>query len=258
MAAKKKVVKVLSKKITSTRLDDIVNGLPTLDEFFDEQADIRIQNFIKTLGGAPYKKDLLTSYLAKKAPTPEKTDEEIETGPTKKEMEDKELEGWTGFHSDENGIFIYEYVIKGFIKSALGSLMEAKKLPHIQSHKKWTDRLIRVRPRRIYFTDNNGSNLAKPDGTIDPNDPKHLTMPLERPLRAMTRQGERVTLVRSDFVEPGRELSFEIGLLRNTKKLTWEALALCFGVWGQHIGIGQWRGSGGYGRFNLLEMALKK
>ena len=93
--------------------------------------------------------------------------------------------------------------------------------------------------------------LAKPDGTIDPNDPKQIEGPLERPLRTMTPKGERVTVSRSDFVNAGRQVKFTIGLLPNRKGLNWEVIEMAFEHFGQHMGLGQWR-SGGYGRFKLV------
>jgi len=209
----------------------------TLFDLFDDRKEYTIRFLTKMLGTVPYDKDLYATWIADKSPNLE---EELET------IEDREEKGWTGFHKDDKGVFIYEYMIKGFLKSAIETLQEAGKIHKIPAYKKWVDRLTHIGPRRIYF------GVDAPDGTINPNDPKNVNGPLERPLRTAGPKGERVTLTRSDFMNAGRELTFSIGLLRNSKGLDWVAIDSCFDLFGQHIGLGQWRGSGGYGRFETI------
>ena len=73
---------------------------------------------------------------------------------------------------------------------------------------------------------------------------------LERPLRAMTAKGERVTVMRSDYVDAGTEIEFGLKCIKNSKGLDLDVLNLCL-QFGEYIGLGQWRGSGGYGSFTL-------
>ena len=143
-------------------------------------------------------------------------------------IEDLEDKGWTGFHRDENGsFFIYNYVVKGAIKSSIETLQENGVITKIPAYKKWIDRMIDVKPRRIFFI---------PD--------KKEAEVLERPLRTMTPKGERVTVVRSDIVDIGTEIEYEVILLKNGKSLTMDVIEQALA----NMALGQWRGSGGYGR----------
>ena len=76
---------------------------------------------------------------------------------------------------------------------------------------------------------------------------------LERPLRAQTAQGERIALARSETIPAGSTMEFEIMVLgqimQGRTKVDFDELLtewLNFGAW---VGLGQWRGSGGYGQF---------
>ena len=154
--------------------------------------------------------------------------EEVET------VEQTEEKGWTGFHKDENGLFLFDYLIKGFLKSGMEVSMEMGAVDKVVAYKKWIDLVVFVWPRRIYL------GLMAPDGV------------LERPLRTMTPKGPRVALSRSDYVDEGRELTFEVEILKNNKGLTWDAIEQAFD-YGRYVGFGLWGGSGGYGRFELVD-----
>ena len=143
-------------------------------------------------------------------------------------VEKVEEKGWTGFHRDENGLFIYEYMVKGFLKHSGNVLKDSLKVKALRSK---IDDFLFVTPRRIYL------GKMEPDGVV------------ERPLRAMTMQGPRVTLARSDYVDAGLEVGFEITLLPH-KDLTWEVVDTLL-EYGQLSGLGQFR-NGGYGRFVVV------
>lgn len=150
--------------------------------------------------------------------------EEVET------IKEKEDKGWTGFHEDKKGIFIYDYMIRGFLKNAATVLKDQVEL---KNQKSKIDSFVFVFPRQIYFK-RDGKNIAKPDGI------------LERPLRAQTMQGPRVTLARSDSLNAGVQLECQIRIVDNpsinVKKLK-ELLS-----YGELQGLGQFR-NGSYGRF---------
>lgn len=72
----------------------------------------------------------------------------------------------------------------------------------------------------------------------------------ERPLRAQTPQGERVTVVRSDVVLAGSEIEFTLKLLKGSgipAKLLQYMLS-----YGLLQGLGQWRTSKIFGRFEIV------
>ena len=178
-----------------------------------ETKTVVIEFLTPMLGTVPRDKEVYSTYIGSKAKTLKDAEEEVAT------VDEVEARGWTSFSKDENGLFIYSYLIKGFIKSAIETMQEAqvinKKIP---AYKKWVDRMVFVNPRRIYF------------GAQEPDDV------LERPLRIMTAKGERVTVARSDVMNAGRQLTFNISLLPNSKGLTWDALKSCLS-YGEYVGL---------------------
>lgn len=196
------------------------------------------------LGTVPKNQDVYASYISTKAAefaknrgedekqvVDDKTTEEVET------VETVEAKGWTGFHKDEKGLFLYSYMVKGFLKTAIEVLVENKAINKIPAYKKWIDRMIFIEPRRLHF------QLKEPDGV------------LERPLRTMTAKGERVTVSRSDFIRAGRPITFTIKRL-STPKISWEIIETAL-AYGEYVGLGQWRGSGGYGQFTVKRIYEK-
>jgi hypothetical protein len=191
-----------------------------------ETKEYSIELMEDLLGTVPKNKDIYEAYIADRAKSIDDMEEEIAT------VEEVEEKGWTGFHRDDEGLFLYNYMIKGFLKSALEVLMTNKAIPKIPAYKKWIDNLVHVKPRRIRLP------LKDPSGV------------LERPLRAMTPQGPRVTLTRSDFIANGSKITFNLQLFTNEKGLSWSVLNDCF-EFGEFVGLGQWR-SGGYGQFKVI------
>jgi len=183
-----------------------------------------------------YKIRLLTEMLGTVAQDPEVYKTYIESKkPEVLNGEDEYLtvskieeKGWTGFHRDDQGLFIYDYMIKGFLKNSGNVQKETMKVKALRSK---LDDICFVFPRRISL------GQAKADGMI------------ERPLRAMTMQGPRVTLARSDYINAGKVLEFEIALMPH-KEITW-ALIDSLLEYGQVMGLGQFR-NGGYGRFEVV------
>lgn len=140
--------------------------------------------------------------------------------------EDAEERGWTGFYTDDDGPFLYDYQIKGFFKEA-GNILKDMEGVKVKALKSKLDDYLYVFPRRIRLE-------------------KLMDEVLERPLRAMTMQGPRVSLVASDQVPPGVRIEFEVWLLP-LPALNGDLLATLLDL-GQFKGMGQWR-NGGYGRF---------
>lgn len=177
------------------------------------------------LGTVPKDPEIYGTHIQGKAADlgDEQAAEELET------VEKVEEKGWTGFHMLDGQPILYDYVIRGFFKSACYSM---RKVPGSKSHKltaykKVIDGLVFVEPRRISL-----DLKGEPMGT------------LERPLRAQTARGERVALARSDTCPPGTTLTFTLnvlGVVRESHLREWLD-------YGRLMGLGQWR-SGGYGRF---------
>jgi len=154
---------------------------------------------------------------------------------------DEELEkGSTIFNSDDKGILLWDYQVKGFFKDAMLALIgsdkftqEALKKVSLTKYmyKRMIDHQLFVNPRKIYL---------KLSGE---------TFFVERPLRADTMRGERIALARSEAAPAGTTCEVEIVTMQ--KKLVpfiYECLD-----YGSLRGIGQWRNSG-MGRFTYEEI----
>jgi len=178
------------------------------------------------LGATPKSKEVYAKYIKAKAPKGTGLDE-VET------VQEAEEGGWTGFHEDADGLFGFDYTIRGFLKEAATAL----KAQHaVKNCKSKIDRLVFVSPRRLRFT-SKGAAIKEADGV------------LERPLRAMTMKGPRVTLARSDKLDAtkGVNLKFTVSIVKNNEDVTKKWVAELF-QYGELQGWGQFR-NGSYGRF---------
>lgn len=165
--------------------------------------------------------------------------EEVET------IQQVEDRGWTGFHEDPDGPFLFDYAIKGFLSESARTIKQIGDVKQLQDKFK---RYVFVKPRRI--------RLPKP-GKIEDFIGKPMLIVTdkgivcERPLRAMTAQGPRVTVTRSDVVLAGAVIEFQLHVIKGgsvTRKIIEQVLS-----YGEYMGLGQWR-SGGWGKFTLLEL----
>lgn len=196
------------------------------------------------LGTVPKNKSLYTSFIAEKMKDLTAKDlplasgalateeavaaqiqEEIET------VEHLEDKGWTGFHRDKDGVFIYDYMFKGFLCESARTCKEYGLLKQLQDKFK---RHVFVNPRRLRLKE-------KEDGT------------LERPIRAMTPQGPRVALIRSDTVNAGTKIDLTLTILK-VSGITLKCLEQVLS-YGALSGLGQWR-NGGWGRFKINELKV--
>ena len=182
------------------------------------------------LGTSPSDKEIYRTYIGSKAPDANTVDEEVEAL-----GEDAVVErAMTVFPRSKDGIpFLYDYQIKGFFKDCCGGLrkVSATASSKIKAFKKEIDRLIFPYPREIPFE--NYGEIRE----------------CQRPLRASTPQGERVSLAISEEIPAGASITFEINMLSDEhEKAVREWLD-----YGRFSGIGQWRNSG-KGRFVWEEM----
>lgn len=187
-----------------------------------EKRNYRIELLTEMLGTVPMDPEVYKTYIESKRPENGVVEDEAAT------VDKIEEKGWTGFHRDENGLFIYEYMVKGFLKAAGNVLKEELTIKSLRSK---LDDYLFIAPRRIYL------DQAIPDGVI------------ERPLRAMTMQGPRVSLARSDYIRAGKIIEFTITLLPH-KELKWNIVERLL-AHGELMGLGQFR-NGGYGRFAVV------
>lgn len=184
-----------------------------------------LEFFEPILGTCPANKDLAAEYVATKAPTIEKMDEELEAI-TADELIKK---GMTVFARNDDGVpCLWDYQVKGFLKDTCGILrkVEGSRASKIKAYKKEIDGLIFPAPRMIPI---------KFDGEIGS---------CQRPLRASTPQGERVSLSNSEEIPAGASIEVEFTCFTFEH---WLLVKECLD-YGFYRGIGQWRNSG-KGRF---------
>lgn len=188
------------------------------------------------LGTWPANPNVAREFIASKSPDATTVEDEI-AALGADAVADK---GMTVFPRDPDGrpIF-YDYQIKGFFKDSCGMLSRiggktetgkkkaVNESGRITAYKKTIDGLIFVEPRMIPIVF---------DGEIGY---------CQRPLRAQTAQGERVSLTNSEEIPAGATCEFSIVLLDESH----EKAVLEWMDYGSLRGIGQWRNSG-KGRFD--------
>lgn len=191
---------------------------------------IKITLTEEMLGTACNNKDVHAEYVASRSADAKKSQEEIESLPAD-ELMDKAV---TVFPRGDDGLpMLWDYQVKGFIKEAMGILIELDdKEIKVGKTKlsKWTfkrivDNFIFVTPRKI--------GLGVEVGEL-----------CTRPLRADTMKGERVSLASSETVPAGTSFVCEIKTLSPALD---DLVKRCLD-YGANKGLGQWRNSG-KGRF---------
>ena len=196
--------------------------------------DLRITFTEPLLGSAPCSPEVYKQFIESKKPDAITEDESANVA-------EREEKGWTVFRSDENGIFLYDYVLRGFLKEAAAAMTGTKSASEgMAAYKTKINRWLFVLPRKLYLYQK-ANNAFAPAKTINP---------LERPLRAMTMQGPRVTLARSDQIEPGAFFTAKLIVLPLGQSEITVTRLLDWLSYGALNGIGQWR-TGSYGRFEF-------
>lgn len=188
--------------------------------------EVTIELLTEMLGTVPKDKEVYKTYVEGKRPAAQAGDAVDSEADTVEEIEEK---GWTGFHRNAKGLFVYDYFIKGFLKNAANVLKDDLKITAFRA--KVGDYLF-VEPREISL------GVTEPAGV------------LERPLRAQTQQGPRVCLARSDYVAAGTQIKFWLRYLDNPKFKPTHIEAIL--EYGALQGLGQFR-NGGYGRFRVVD-----
>lgn len=181
------------------------------------------------LGTWPSNPKIAEDFIASKAPDASSIEDEIAA----LGVEEVTSKAMTVFPRQNGKPVIYDYQIKGFFKDSCGVLSRiggrgsgATESSKLKAYKKIIDGLIFPAPRCIPI-DINGDIVT-----------------CQRPLRAQTMQGERVSLANSEEIPAGSSITFEIKLLDPSL----ESVVIEWLDYGALRGLGQWRNSG-KGRF---------
>jgi len=156
----------------------------------------------------------------------------------KETFSEVEMKGTTVFfwNKELKRPMIGDHMIYGFLKAAseaIGNTMPKKNGTVLQSVS-WTqsriNQTVRIPTPFITFDKD-----IKRDATGNP-------VYLQRSLRAQTAQGPRVSLAKSEVVEAGAKLRFNIKILKDSP-ISEEILHTLFS-YGEFSGLGQWRNAG--------------
>lgn len=189
---------------------------------------VRLTFMEDVLGTASNDPEIHAEFIASKSPDPKTIEDEVAAIGVEAAVE----KSTTVFPRDENSkpIF-YDYQIRGFFKEACSCLkkVDGTLSSKIKAYKKMVDGQIFVAPRKIVI-DMKGMELSN----------------CQRPLRASTAQGERISLANSEVVPAGSAIEFTVLCLNESDiKVVKEWLE-----YGAFKGLGQWRNSG-KGRFEV-------
>lgn len=200
-----------------------------------QKLHVRLTFTEPVLGTWPANANVAREFIASKSPDAATIEDEV-AALGADAVADK---GMTIFPRDAEGRpVLYDYQVKGFFKDACGMLSrlggktEAGKKKavnesgRITAYKKVIDGLIFVQPRMIPLVMNGEMEEC------------------QRPLRAQTAQGERVSLANSEQIPAGSTCEFDVLLMDESH----EAAVREWLDYGGLRGIGQWRNSG-KGRF---------
>lgn len=188
------------------------------------------------LGSQPGDPELHRNFIASKAPDAATMEEEVEA----LGVDAVEEKSMTYFYRTKDGRpCMLDYQIKGFFKSAakVTNDMSDSKLKKLTAFKKKVDLLVfpygMDGTRFIPFDIPEGGKIGS----------------LQRPLRAQTAQGERISLANSETLPAGCTLTFKVRVLD-------DSLMDYVKAWldyGQYNGLGQWRNAS-HGRFQWEEV----
>lgn len=192
---------------------------------------VRLTFIDDILGGNPGDEDIYRTYIGSKAPDPTKVEDEVAALGVEGVVE----KGKTIFKKFADGTpFLAGYHIKGFFKAAAQAMKKVpgSKSAKLKAFKKEIDTLIFIAEDQIPFID---------WGMMDE---------CQRPLRASTPMGERVSIAISESIAAGAQVEFTIQcLIDDYVEYVREWLD-----YGKFNGIGQWRNSG-KGRFVWEELS---
>ena len=192
----------------------------------------RLVGLSPMLGSQPASEKIHSTFIASKAPQI-MDDEEVPEVP--------DSQGLTVFYRDKNGNpILMDYQVKGFFKSAGRALSKQNGVAAPVSK---VDQFVFVTPRQIQLK-RGGEVITEPDGIR------------ERPLLAMTMQGQRTCTAASEYVDDW-EIVIEVELVTNygtakSKPVTFDIIEDWLD-YGFYNGLGRWRNAGN-GRFRWEEI----
>ena len=195
-------------------------------------AKVTIKMLDEILGSQPSNEEIYRKFIASKAPDAESVEDEV----PKLGADEVAEKGKTIFLKNEDGTpLLLSHQVRGFFKNAW---RKCSKVPKTKSS------AVKAGVSKIdglVFVD------AEDGSKFIPFKNYTVTTDCERPLRADTAQGPRVSLACSERLEAGAEATFVVRIMDDSlEPVVQEWLA-----YGQFSGLGQWRNSG-RGKFEVI------
>ena len=210
--------------------------------FEKTELKVKLTLLEQCLGTKPGNDELLRDYIVSKSGDEKKMAEEMKAREEDETTEDAIEKKMTFFDKYAGHPFIWDYMIKDFLKEAWKTVkgIKGSKCSEVKAYKQKIDNVIFLadEDRTIFFKDGNGK-LVEGSAVTEK----------ERSLRAQTMQGERVALARSESVPAGCTLTFTFIFLEPELEA---CVRECLD-YGFYKGLGQWR-NGGYGCFKWEEL----
>lgn len=235
---------------------------------------IELELLEPALGTSPSNKELLTTYIASRAPDAASKAEEI-AALGEEELEQKgttifpkgyfaltengehfidildRKDGGNGKPDPETNIrlpFFWNYQLRGFFKDSCGLLSKGKygESAELSAYKKVIDGNIFVTPRRIAM--DLPEVYVDDFGEIQELDPENLPI-LQRPLRISGPSGERTAIASSEMIPAGTRVKFCVNYTNEKMR----SVIVEWLNYGSEHGLGAWRNSG-RGSFRWREL----
>lgn len=213
------------------------------DEDIYEFFNVDVEFTERVYGGIPKSPELIKNWIEAKGEMPRESMEEKLEAMASQDLIEEEERAWTGFRSDETGLYLRDFQIEAMIKQAgtvLGIFVKSR------GSKTIAQEGLHVQSPRIYLCDQDSRPIQEPHGSEDV--PGHV----------MTMQGKRSILRRMDYCDPGTIVHFSLKMVKGQNKLKVDDLKKMVHI-GQDLGLGSKRSlSGGKFAVTAFEKVIKQ
>lgn len=224
-----------TKSYRITMLDDLIGTMPKDPDIFETFLLKKMEEEKNEKPAMP--KSKIEETKIEELVTLPKTNQPIDEMP----LNTVDEKGITGFHSDENGLFIYNYVFRGFLKNA-SNVLKTQADVAVKNFKSKVENYVFIAPRRLYLM-RDGKHIKSIDG--------HYI----RPILANDRfGGKRVFIGKSEKVKAGCQIDVTINIVVQSD-FGFQHLENIM-EYGRFCGLGQARNNS-YGTFSFEPIGKK-
>lgn len=231
------------KRVTIRFINDILGSAPANKQFYEKYL---VSKLIKEIEKVEKKLDRVKDEREREILLEKKADLESQLAdlPDIEEAGDEKLTVFYRAKYEEFDVpVIRAHQVLGFFKEAANNFKDILKIKNARDK---ISKYVRVMPYNLYIYDTEIS----PENLVDDVDGI-----VERPLKAMTMQGPRVSIAKSEVIKSNGDklIQLEVWLYKN-KEISWEVLETLMEEYGRVNGISQWRNSGYYGAFEVVDV----